>query len=276
MENQTAPPAPSTPAVLPARPPVQIPSAVTSPTPRAAPAPSVQATQPALTASPTPPRTLPSVQPAPPVQTPAPPAKPAVPVPPVAPGQGTQVAATTKTAPAVETTKASANRGDEHAGAPDGSEEEAVVKRHIISLWADHEKKVTSLTKTETSLIKTKDSIHATKEELNLMRAELGKHFFELKSLLARPGCKGRWAEFLRNEVIPRVTADRYAKSYKRLLEGDHGKRLTDAIPPTEAQVKKLVEKLKPGLLRSLPTPESITQFIREMTAALQPSGLAA
>ena len=85
------------------------------------------------------------------------------------------------------------------------------------------------------------------------------------------------WAEFLREQVIPRATADRYAKSHKRLLEGDHGKRLTEAIPtPTEAEIKKIVVKLKPGLLRSLPTPESITQFLREMTAALQPSGLAA
>jgi len=177
----------------------------------------------------------------------------------------------------VEVTKASATRGDEHAGEPDGSEEAAVVKRHITSLWADHEKKMTSLTKTETSLIKTKASIHTTKEQLNLTRAELGKHFFELKKLLARPGCKGDWAEFLREQVIPRATADRYAKSHKRLLEGDHGKRLTEAIPiPTEAEIKKIVEKLKPGLLRSLPTPESITLFLREMTAALQPSALAA
>lgn len=270
MENQTALPAPSTPAVLPARTPVQIPSAVTSPTPPAAPAPSVKAAQPAATASPTPPRTVPSVQPAPPVQTPAPPTKPAVPVPPAAVAQHTQAAPTTKTAPAVEVTKAAATRGDEHAGESDGSEEEAVVKRHITSLWADHEKKMTSLIKTEASL-------HTTKEQLNLMRAELGKHFFELKKLLAKPGCKGRWAEFLRDEDIPRASADRYAKSHKRSLEGENGKRLTEAIStPTEAEIKKMVVKLTPGLLRSLPTPESITQFLREMTAALQPSCLAA
>jgi hypothetical protein len=172
----------------------------------------------------------------------------------------------------VEVTKAAATRGDEHAGEPDGSEEEAAVKRHITSLWADHEKKMTSLTKTETSLIKTKDSIRATKEELTLMRAELGKHFFELKKLLAKPGCKGGWAEFLRDEDIPRATADRYAKSHKRLLGGNEGKRLTEAIStPTGAQVKKMVEKLAPRLVRALPTPDSITQFLREMTAALQP-----
>ena len=172
---------------------------------------------------------------------------------------------------------ASATAGDEHAGEPDRSEEEAVVKHHITSLWADHEKKMTSLTKTETSLIKTKASIHTTKEQLNLVRAELGKHFFELKKLLAKPGCKGDWAEFLRAEGIPRASADRYAKSHKRLLEGDNGKRLTEAIPtPTEAKIKEMVVKLTPGLLRSLPTPESITQFLREMTAALQPSCLAA
>jgi hypothetical protein len=131
----------------------------------------------------------------------------------------------------VEVTKAAATRGDEHAGDPDGSEEEAAVKRHITSLWADHEKKMTSLTKTETSLIKTKDSIHATKEELNLMRAELGKHFFELKSLLARPGCKGRWAEFLRNEVIRRPTGTQRATSgYWKVIMGNAS--LTRFPPP--------------------------------------------
>ena len=185
MENQTAPPAPSTPTVLPTRPPMQTPSAVASPTPPTAPAPSVQAAPPAPTASPTPPRAVPSVQPAPPVQTPAPPTKPVVPVPSAALAQHTQAAPTTKTAPAVEVTKAAATGGDEHAGEPDGSEEEAVVKRHITSLWADHEKKKTSLTKTEASL-RTK------KEQLNLTRAELGKHFFELKKLLAKPGRDGR------------------------------------------------------------------------------------
>jgi hypothetical protein len=270
MEKPTALPAPSTPAVLPARPPMQIPSAVTSPTPPAAPAPSVHAAPPASTASPTPPRTVPPVRPASPAQTPAPPTKPVVPVRPAALAPHTQAAPTTKKEPAVEITKASANRGDEHAEEPDGSEEEAVVKRHITSLWADHEKKMTSLTKT-------KASIHTTKEQLNLMRAELGKHFFELKSLLAKPGRKGGWAEFLRDEGIPRASADRYAKSHKRLLEGDHGKRLTEAISiPTEAEIKKMVVKLTPRLVQALPTPESITQFIREMTAALQPSGLAA
>jgi hypothetical protein len=170
----------------------------------------------------------------------------------------------------VEGTKAWATPGDGHAGEPDGSEEEAVVKRHITSLWADHEKK-------KTSLIKTKASLHTTKEQLNLMRADLGKHFFELKSLLAKPGRKGGWAEFLRDEGIPRASADRYAKSHKRLLEGDNGKRLTEAISiPTEAEIKRMVVKLTPGLLRSLPTPESITQFLRAMTAALQLPGLAA
>jgi hypothetical protein len=266
MENQTAPPAPSTPAVLAAHPPMQTPSAVTSPTPPSAPAPSVQAAQPARTASPAPPRIVPSVQVAPPVQIPEPLTKSAVPALPAALAQHTQAAPTTRTASTVEEPKAS-TPGAEHAGEPDGLEVEAAVERHITNLWADREKK-------KSSLIKTKDSLRTTKEQLSIMRAELGKHFFELKTLLATPGRAGRWADFLREVSIPRATADRYAESHKRLLEGDHGKRLTESIPlPTEAAIKKMVEKLTPGLVRALPTPDSVTQFLRQMTAALRPSG---
>ena len=263
MEVQTAPPAPLTP-VLSVPTAAQTPSAKASPTPPAAPAHAVQAAQPAPTASPTP-----SLASALPVQTAAPPTNPAVPALPPAP----VAAPTTKTAPAtdrVEGTKASATRDDEHAGEPDCSEEEEVVTRQIISLWAAREKK-------KTSLIKTKASLHTTKEQLSLMRAELGKHFFELKSLLAKPGRDGRWAEFLRDEGIPRASADRYAESHKRLVEGDNGNRLTEAISiPTEAEITKMVVKLTPRLVRALPTSECITQFLREMTDALQPSGLAA
>ena len=41
---------------------------------------------------------------------------------------------------------------------------------------------------------------------------------------------------------------------------------------PTEAEIKKMVWKLTPRLVRPLPTPESITQFLCQVTAALQPS----
>lgn len=272
MEDQTALTAPSTP-VLSAPTPAQVPSAKASPTPAAVPANSVQAAPPAPTESATPPRAAPSAPPAQPVQTPAPPTKPTVPALPAPPARPTQAAPTAKTTPAsgrAEGTPVSPPPCGATAGEPGVSEEETAVTRQIISLWADCEKK-------KTSFIKTKASLNTTKEQLSLVRDELGKRLFELKNLLAKTGRKGRWTSFLDGEGIPRATADRYVESHKRSLDGKNGKRLSEAISvPTEAEIKKMVVKLAPRLVRSLPTPESVAQFLREMTAALQPSDSAA
>jgi hypothetical protein len=266
MEFQTAPAAPSTPAVLSAPAAAQIPSAKTFPTSPAAPVHSVHAAQPAPIASPTPSGAIPSVPPAQSAQTGAPPAQPTVPTPPAPLVQPTQAAPTAKTIPApdlAESTTVLPTSGDETAREAGDSEEETLVTRQIITLWTDSVKK--------------KDSLNKTKEQLGLLRAELGKHLFVLKNLLAKTGRDGRWIKFLRGEEIPRATADRYVASYKRSLEGENGKRLTEALSvPTEEEIKKMVVKLTPRLLRALPTPESIVQFIREMTAALQPSNSAA
>ena len=276
MEVQTVPTAPSTP-VLSAPIPAQVPSAKATPTSPTMPAGSVQAAPSAPTASPTPARTVQSTPPARAVQTPALPTKPTVPAPPAPPAQPTQAAPTAKATPVqgrAEGTTVSPTPGDDTAGESDASEEENVVTRQIICLWADREKKKTSLIKTKASLNTTKASLKTTKEQLSLMRAELGKRLFELKNLLAKPGRKGGWASFLDGEGIPRATADRYVQSHKRSLEGKTGKRLSEAISiPTEEKIKTMVVKLTPRLLRALPTPETIMQFLREMTAALQPSG---
>ena len=279
MDDQTAPTAPSTPP-LPAPNPAQTPSAKPSAMPPAVPGRPVQAAPHAPAPCPTPPRTAPSAPPARPLQAPAPPPKPTVPIPPARPAQPTQAAPTaiaTHAPGRQEDTTVCPTTGDETTGESDASEEETVVTRQIINLWADREKKKkNSLVKTKASLNISKASIKTTKEQLSLMRAELGKRFFELKNLLAKPGRKGRWASFLDGEGIPRATADRYVQSHKRSLEGNNGKRLTEAISvPTEVKIKTMVAKLMPRLVRALPTPDSIAQFLREMTAALQSSGSA-
>jgi hypothetical protein len=76
---------------------------------------------------------------------------------------------------------------------------------------------------------------------------------------------------------VARATADRYVESHKRFLDRKNGNRLTEAISvPTEDEIKEMVAKLTPRLVRVLTTPESITKFLREITAALQPSVSAA
>jgi hypothetical protein len=72
---------------------------------------------------------------------------------------------------------------------------------------------------------------------------------------------------------IARATADRYVESHKLSLDPKDGKRLTDAISvPTEDEIKAMVMKLTPRIVRVLTTPESIANFLLEMAAALQPS----
>jgi hypothetical protein len=66
-------------------------------------------------------------------------------------------------------------------------------------------------------------------------------------------------------------------EAHKRLLDRKNGKRLTEAISvPTEDEIKEMVAKLTPRLVRVLTTPESTAKFLREMAAALQPSVSAA
>jgi hypothetical protein len=101
----------------------------------------------------------------------------------------------------------------------------------------------------------------------------LGVYLYHLKNLHAKTGRNGRWTSFLQGAGIPRATADRCVESHKRSLDRKNGNRLTEAISvPTEDEIKEMVAKLTPRLVRVLTTPESIDKFLREMAAALQPS----
>jgi hypothetical protein len=153
--------------------------------------------------------------------------------------------------------------GGEAAEEPKVSEEERVTTSEIISLWAEHNEQNASLKKSS--------------KELKETRTRLGAYLYQLKNLLAKTGRNGRWTSFLNGEGIPRATADRYVESHKRFLDRKNGKRLTEAISvPTEGEIKEMVAKLTPRLVRVLTTPESITKFLREMAAALHPSVSAA
>jgi hypothetical protein len=152
--------------------------------------------------------------------------------------------------------------GGEAAEEPKVFEEERVTTNEIIILWTEHNKQNASLKKTSKELKKT--------------RTKLGVYLYHLKNLLAKTGRNGRWTSFLLGAGIPRATADRYVESHKRFLDRKNGKRLTEAISvPTEDEIKEMVAKLTPRLVRVLTTPESIASFLREMAAALQPSASA-
>jgi hypothetical protein len=149
--------------------------------------------------------------------------------------------------------------GGEPAEEPEVSEEERFTTNKINILWAEHHRQNASLKKTSKELKKT--------------RTNLGVYLYGLKNLLAKTGRNGRWTSFLQGAGIPRATADRYVESHKRSLDRKNGNRLTEAISvPTEDEIKEMVAKLTPRLVRVLTTQESITKFLQEIAAALQPS----
>jgi hypothetical protein len=108
------------------------------------------------------------------------------------------------------------------------------------------------------------------RQDLSVVRNVLAKQLHRYKSLLVRTGCDGKWAAFLRENEIPRATADRYVKKWEDSLATLPGKRLTEAFPaPTSEEITRMVDKLKPKLAR-LTTPDSVDQFLSVLATALQ------
>jgi hypothetical protein len=73
--------------------------------------------------------------------------------------------------------------------------------------------------------------------ELRALGKTLGEALYFMKILLARPGRKGKWSEFLRERKIPRRSGDRLVAAYERSVRPaescTHG-----AIPcPTPGEV---------------------------------------
>lgn len=76
----------------------------------------------------------------------------------------------------------------------------------------------------------------------------------------------------MRQENIPRATADRYVEKWKLSKSPKPEKRLTEAFPaPSKEEITQMVKKLTQKLERVLTTPDSIALFMTELAAALQP-----
>jgi hypothetical protein len=144
-------------------------------------------------------------------------------------------------------------RGD--LNALDG--EEKLLAREVAGLWFSDQLRIRS--------------IHRTRQELLKIRTELSKRLHECKELLVGKGRGGQWAAFLRETDIPRATADRYARKWELSLVPLPEKRLTEAFTvPTPEEITRLVDKLKPKLIRVLTTSESVAQFVSALAKALQ------
>jgi hypothetical protein len=111
--------------------------------------------------------------------------------------------------------------------------------------------------------------IYLTRRQLTAYRADLARELYRYKALLVSSGRSGKWSAFLREINIPRATADRYVQRWECSLVGEN--RLSEAIsPPTAEEVIRMVDRIKPKLLRVLTTADAVEQFMAALGAALQ------
>jgi hypothetical protein len=135
---------------------------------------------------------------------------------------------------------------------------ETALADEITELWSSQKRKSLSLRRS--------------RHELETMRISLSNRLYEYKHLLARTGRGGKWTEFLREQNIPRTTADRYVEKWKRSTSPNLEKRTDGAINgPTKEEIAQMVKKLTPKLVLRLTTPDSVNLFMAELGSALQP-----
>jgi hypothetical protein len=132
---------------------------------------------------------------------------------------------------------------------PDGTEIETQLTEEISTLWSDH--------------VRLSADRKATSKELRQIRASLAERLSGMKSLLSRPGRVGQWRGWLRQQGIPRSTADRLVSRHAETLVGDNGNVPTGAISePGEANAEKLAKNVWLRFGKLLTTHESILRFI--------------
>jgi hypothetical protein len=132
---------------------------------------------------------------------------------------------------------------------PDGTEIETQLTEEISSLWSDH--------------VRLSANHKTTAKELRQIRASLAERLAAMKSLLSRPGRLGQWRGWLRQQGIPRSTADRLVSRHAETLVGDNGNVPTGAISePGEANAEKLARNVWLRFGKLLTTHESILRFI--------------
>jgi hypothetical protein len=140
-------------------------------------------------------------------------------------------------------------------------QEETELTGEISRLWSSQLKKDTS--------------IRRTRQELVQLRLDLGRYLAEYKKLTARTGRGGKWNSVLRKEDFPRTSANRFVRTWERSLLPEAEKVPGGSVSPEtpEEIIAALIRKLTPRIIRALKTPDCFSQFLTELTGALQGVG---
>jgi hypothetical protein len=136
---------------------------------------------------------------------------------------------------------------------PETADPQAEIGEAITSLWSAH--------------LNAKKTVRATNEELRALRAKLGEQLWEMKRLLAKPGCDGQWSGFLREHNIPRASADRLAARHLRSLDPSANCVTEDVSEPTDEDVQKLFVAVWPRLRRTLRSQQTVDLFVSLLTS---------
>jgi len=132
---------------------------------------------------------------------------------------------------------------------PDDAMIETQLAQEISALWSDH--------------VRLSGTRRATSKELRQVRARLAERLFAMKQILCRAGRAGQWRSWLRQQHIPRSTADRLAMRHGETLCGGDGNVPTGAIPGSpEDRAETLAKSVWQRVGKLLTTGESILRFI--------------
>jgi hypothetical protein len=132
---------------------------------------------------------------------------------------------------------------------PDDGAIETQLTNQISSLWVEN---------TRLSADR-----KATTRELRQIRASLAERLYEMKSLLSRPGRGGEWRGWLREQGIPRSSADRLCARHGETLDIENGNVPSGAITEQEeANADKLAKSVWQRFGKFLSIDEAAFQFI--------------
>jgi len=139
---------------------------------------------------------------------------------------------------------------------PDDGIIETELTQEISTLWSDH--------------VRLSASRRATAKELCVIRARLAERLHAMKSLLSRPGRLGQWRGWLKQQGIPRSTADRLVSRHAETLGIENGNVPTGAIwePAKDGAGMKLAKVVWPQILKYLTKDESVVEFISGIVTA--------
>jgi hypothetical protein len=126
---------------------------------------------------------------------------------------------------------------------------ETQLAQEISTLWSDH--------------VRLCADHKTTAKELRQIRASLAARLYDMKSLLSRPGRLGQWRGWLRQQGIPRSTADRLASRHAETLGTDNENVPGGAISSSpEDSAEKLAKSVWQRFGKTLADDVSVVRFI--------------